>query len=110
MPGIVAGAKRGREGECAVTSDHCLSRPADRSSGVNIAPIGHRPSGQRIRSRLAVSRKSALIKPFYVTQPAPLPAEVQPGLSPELRALLALDDPLNDELAHSTIRRSGFLP
>jgi len=48
-------------------------------------------------------------KPQQQHQKALLPADVQRGLSPELRALLALDDPLNDALAHSTMRRSGFL-
>lgn len=48
-------------------------------------------------------------KPQQQHQKTLLPADVQRGLSPELRALLALDDPLNDELAHSTIPRSGFL-
>ena len=48
-------------------------------------------------------------KPQQQHQRTLLPAAVQRGLSPELRALLALDDPLNDELAHSNIRRSGFL-
>lgn len=36
--------------------------------------------------------------------------EVQATLSPELCALLALDDPRNDELARSDMPRSGFLP
>jgi hypothetical protein len=35
---------------------------------------------------------------------------VQAALTPELRHLLALDDPLNDELAKSNVPRSGFLP
>ena len=35
--------------------------------------------------------------------------EVQAALSPELRSLLALDDPLNDELSASVAVRSGFL-
>jgi ectoine hydroxylase-related dioxygenase (phytanoyl-CoA dioxygenase family) len=35
--------------------------------------------------------------------------EVQQGLSPELRRLLALDDPLNDELSSHSSGRSGFL-
>ena len=48
-------------------------------------------------------------KPQQQHQKTLLPADVQRALSPELRALLALDDPLNDELAHSTIPRSGFL-
>ncbi len=38
-----------------------------------------------------------------------VPAEVQCNLSSELRTLLALDDPRNDELASSSLRRSGFL-
>ena len=48
-------------------------------------------------------------KPQQQHQKTLLPADVQRGLSPELRALLALDDPLNDELAQSTIPRSGFM-
>jgi ectoine hydroxylase-related dioxygenase (phytanoyl-CoA dioxygenase family) len=35
--------------------------------------------------------------------------EVQQGLSPELRDLLALDDPLNDQLSSGEVVRSGFL-
>jgi len=35
--------------------------------------------------------------------------EVQDSLSPEVRAILALDDPLNDELSAQTVVRSGFL-
>jgi ectoine hydroxylase-related dioxygenase (phytanoyl-CoA dioxygenase family) len=38
-----------------------------------------------------------------------VPAEVQRSLSPELQTLLTLDDPLNDELASSSLPRSGFL-
>lgn len=48
-------------------------------------------------------------KPQQQHQKTLLPADVQRGFSPELRALLALDDPLNDALAQSTIPRSGFL-
>jgi hypothetical protein len=48
-------------------------------------------------------------KPQQQHQKTLLPADVQRGLLPELRALLALDDSLNDELAHSTIPHSGFL-
>ncbi len=48
-------------------------------------------------------------KPQQQHQKTLLPADVKRGLSPELRALLALDDPLNDELARSTMPRSGFL-
>ncbi len=35
--------------------------------------------------------------------------ETQQSLSPELRRLLALDDPLNDELSAGFSGRSGFL-
>ena len=38
-----------------------------------------------------------------------LRAEVQDSLSTELRQLLALDDPLNDELSADVAVRSGFL-
>jgi len=34
---------------------------------------------------------------------------VQENLSPDLRKLLALDDPLNDQLSSETTRQSGFL-
>jgi ectoine hydroxylase-related dioxygenase (phytanoyl-CoA dioxygenase family) len=48
-------------------------------------------------------------KPQQQYQRRLVPAEVQRGLSPELRGLLALDDPLNDELASSSLPRCGFL-
>jgi ectoine hydroxylase-related dioxygenase (phytanoyl-CoA dioxygenase family) len=35
--------------------------------------------------------------------------EVQQALSPQLRHLLALDDPLNDQLSTEIVVRSGFL-
>jgi hypothetical protein len=35
--------------------------------------------------------------------------DVQAKLSPELRELLALDDPLNDRLSAEVVTRSGFL-
>jgi hypothetical protein len=34
---------------------------------------------------------------------------VQAALSPALRAILALDDPLNDELSAAVTVRSGFM-
>jgi hypothetical protein len=34
---------------------------------------------------------------------------VQAALPPDVRALLAIDDPLNDELSSATRVRSGFL-
>jgi ectoine hydroxylase-related dioxygenase (phytanoyl-CoA dioxygenase family) len=48
-------------------------------------------------------------KPQQQYQKALLRAEVQERLAPELRTLLALDDPLNDALAQSAIPRSGFI-
>ena len=49
-------------------------------------------------------------KPQQQYQKQLLRPEVRAALTPELRHLLALDDPLNDELAKSTLPRSGFLP
>lgn len=48
-------------------------------------------------------------KPQQQYQKRLLRPETQAGLSPELRNLLALDDPLNDELSASESRPSGFL-
>jgi ectoine hydroxylase-related dioxygenase (phytanoyl-CoA dioxygenase family) len=48
-------------------------------------------------------------KPQQAYQKKLLRPEVQAALSPELRYLLALDDPLNDQLGRETIPVSGFL-
>lgn len=48
-------------------------------------------------------------KPQQQYQKRLLRPETQAHLSPELRALLALDDPLNDELSASETKASGFL-
>jgi ectoine hydroxylase-related dioxygenase (phytanoyl-CoA dioxygenase family) len=48
-------------------------------------------------------------KPQQQYQKSLLRAEVQEKLSPDLRHLLALDDPLNDELSSADRNRSGFL-
>jgi ectoine hydroxylase-related dioxygenase (phytanoyl-CoA dioxygenase family) len=48
-------------------------------------------------------------KPQQQYQKKLLRPEVQEGLSPELRALLALDDPLNDALSSVGSGQSGFL-
>jgi ectoine hydroxylase-related dioxygenase (phytanoyl-CoA dioxygenase family) len=48
-------------------------------------------------------------KPQQQYQKALLRPEVQASLSPELRWLLALDDPLNDELSANVAVRSGFM-
>jgi ectoine hydroxylase-related dioxygenase (phytanoyl-CoA dioxygenase family) len=48
-------------------------------------------------------------KPQQQYQKRLLRPETQAQLSPELRALLALDDPLNDKLSSSGSNASGFL-
>lgn len=48
-------------------------------------------------------------KPQQQYQKQLLRPEVQDTLTPELRRLLALDDPLNDELSSQVVVRSGFL-
>lgn len=48
-------------------------------------------------------------KPQQQYQKKLLSAEVQAGLSPSLRKLLAVDDPLNDELSSRLSGASGFL-
>lgn len=48
-------------------------------------------------------------KPQQQYQKRLLSSEVQEQLSPSLRELLALDDPLNDELSSQEVVRSGFM-
>jgi ectoine hydroxylase-related dioxygenase (phytanoyl-CoA dioxygenase family) len=48
-------------------------------------------------------------KPQQQYQKRLLRREVQAGLSGEVRRMLALDDPLNDELSAAAVPRSGFL-
>ncbi len=48
-------------------------------------------------------------KPQQQYQKKLLRPEVQARLTPQLRKLLALDDPLNDELSSADVVRSGFL-
>jgi ectoine hydroxylase-related dioxygenase (phytanoyl-CoA dioxygenase family) len=48
-------------------------------------------------------------KPQQQWQKKGLSAEVQARLSPEARAILALDDPLNDELCAKETNMSGFM-
>ena len=48
-------------------------------------------------------------KPQQQYQKRLLDPGVQAGLSPELRAILALDDPLNDELRAEVTVKSGFM-
>jgi hypothetical protein len=46
---------------------------------------------------------------FENNQKALLRPEVQAHLSPDARHILALDDPLNDELSANATVRSGFM-
>ena len=48
-------------------------------------------------------------KPQQQYQKALLGRETQDALTPEVRSILALDDPLNDELSASVVVRSGFM-
>jgi hypothetical protein len=48
-------------------------------------------------------------KPQQQYQKALLGRETQEALTPELRSILALDDPLNDELSANVVVRSGFM-
>jgi ectoine hydroxylase-related dioxygenase (phytanoyl-CoA dioxygenase family) len=48
-------------------------------------------------------------KPQQQYQKQLLRAETQAALSPELREILALDDPLNDAVTTQAVRRSGFM-
>jgi hypothetical protein len=48
-------------------------------------------------------------KPQQQYQKQLLRPEVQDSLSPELREMLALDDPLNDAVSANVATRSGFL-
>jgi hypothetical protein len=48
-------------------------------------------------------------KPQQQYQKQLLRPEVQDSLSPELREMLALDDPLNDAVSANVSTRSGFL-
>ncbi len=68
--------------------------------------LDNRTSGQRTALHAFYCRRD---KPQQQYQKKLLRPKVQAALAPELRVLLALDDPLNDELATSTVPRSGFL-
>jgi ectoine hydroxylase-related dioxygenase (phytanoyl-CoA dioxygenase family) len=62
-------------------------------------------------------RERRALHSFYVRRDIPqqqyqkrlLRSETQAGLSPQLRALLALDDPLNDALSSAGSGQSGFM-
>jgi len=69
--------------------------------------LDNRTQGHRTALHAFYCRRD---KPQQQYQKKLLRANVQASLSPELRELLALDDPRNDELANSNLPRSGFLP
>ena len=69
--------------------------------------LDNRTQGQRTSLHAFYCRRD---KPQPQYQKRLLRPEVQSTLSPVVRELLALDDPLNDELANSNVPRSGFLP
>lgn len=69
--------------------------------------LDNRTQGHRTALHAFYCRRD---KPQQQHQKKLLRPAVQATLSPALRELLALDDPLNDELANSTVPRSGFLP
>ena len=66
----------------------------------------NRSNGQRRAMHAFYTRRD---KPQQQYQKKLLSAEVQAHLSPRLRKLLALDDPLNDELSSRFSGASGFL-
>jgi len=66
----------------------------------------NRTSGQRRAMHAFYTRRD---KPQQQYQKKLLSTEVQAALSPSLRKLLALDDPLNDELSSRLSGASGFL-
>jgi hypothetical protein len=69
--------------------------------------VDNRTQGHRTALHAFYCRRD---KPQQQYQKKLLRPEVQASLPPELRDLLALDDPLNDELSTSSAPRSGFLP
>jgi hypothetical protein len=69
--------------------------------------LDNRTQGSRTALHAFYCRRD---KPQQQYQKKLLRPEVQASLSPEIRHLLALDDPRNDELAKSNVARSGFLP
>ncbi len=70
------------------------------------AGTANRTTGRRLALHSFYCRSD---KPQQQYQKRLLRPETQAGLSPEARALLALDDPLNDALSASSEGASGFL-
>jgi hypothetical protein len=86
-----------------------------RDPGAPITPGEWKQAHGRRQDGTARSRTS--LHTFYCRRDKPqqqyqkllLRPEVQQGLAPDLRHLLALDDPLNDQLSTDVVVRSGFL-
>ena len=74
-----------------------------RTPGMAARPI------ETLASRLAMHAFCPRDKPQQQYQKQLLRAEVQGSLSPELREMLALDDPLNDAISANVSVRSGFM-
>jgi ectoine hydroxylase-related dioxygenase (phytanoyl-CoA dioxygenase family) len=70
------------------------------------AGTANRTSSPRLGMHAFYCRRD---KPQQQYQKQLLHPEVQAGLTPELRRLLALDDPVNDELSANVTVRSGFM-
>ncbi len=67
---------------------------------------GNRTSAPRLAMHAFYCRRD---KPQQQYQKRLLRPEVQDRLTPELREMLALDDPLNDALSANVTVRSGFM-
>ena len=70
------------------------------------AGLENRSSADRLAMHSFYCRRD---KPQQQYQKQMLSSDVQARLSPELRDILALDDPLNDELSSQDVVRSGFM-
>lgn len=85
----------GRAGDVIVINAHCWH-----------GGLANRTGEARIAVHTFYCRRD---KPQQQYQKAMLSPETQAGLSPQLRRLLALDDPLNDTLSAEAKVRSGFM-
>ncbi len=115
---IVPGSHRRRQLPGDALADPCADHPdqvlvtgAAGSVVVLNAHAWHAGTANR------TSRPRTALHAFYCRRDRPqqqyqkrlLRPEVQQALSPELRHLLALDDPLNDQVSGGDVVRSGFL-
>lgn len=85
----------GKAGDVVIMNSHCWHG----------GTTNHTPRPRRALHCLYVRRDV----PQQQYQKKLLRAETQARLSPELRRILALDDPLNDELCASGVQLSGFM-